>query len=94
MNGGNAVEVVLTFARTNETIRAERLLEDAGLPVRVMPLPSAVRAGCGVCLRLPEARLREAAALLEQAAIPVQSVLRRTATGTRSVYTPYPGGTT
>lgn len=85
------METVLTLARTNETIHAERILVDAGLTIHVMPLPSAIRAGCGVCLRLPQEQLGEAVALLAQAGIPVESLYLRTMVEGRSTYSPYAG---
>ena len=87
------MEIVLTFARTNETIHAERILLEAGLTIHVMPLPSAIRAGCGVCLRLPQQQLQEAAALLGQAGIPTESIYTRTVEGERSNYTLFHGET-
>lgn len=87
------MEIVLTFARTNDAIHAEHVLLRAGLPVQVMPLPSAIRAGCGICLRLPQLRFNEAAALLQTAKIPVESVHARTVSAGRSEYTPYRGNT-
>ena len=45
-------EAVIAFARTVDAIRAEQALAGAGLAPRVMPLPSAIRAGCGICLRV------------------------------------------
>ena len=86
-----SVEIILVFARTKETIQAEGILEEAGLSIRVMPLPSAIRAGCGVCLHLPEAQFREASARLKEAKIPVESVFARAAAGGRSIYAPYIG---
>ena len=47
----------MTFDQTTEAIRAEKLLAEAGLCPLVMPLPSQIRAGCGLCLRVkPQAR--------------------------------------
>ena len=85
------MELVLTFARTNETIHAEHILLEAGLAVQVMPLPSAIRAGCGVCLRLPQAQLQQASALLGQAGIPVEGVYTRTVADGQSEYTQFQG---
>lgn len=49
-------EIVITFDATTEAIRAEKLLVQAGLCPLVMPLPSQIKAGCGLCLRVrPEA---------------------------------------
>lgn len=49
-------EIVITFDAATEAIRAERLLAQAGLCPLVMPLPSRIKAGCGLCLRVrPEA---------------------------------------
>ena len=87
------MEIIITFARTNETILAEHILMDAGLTIHVMPLPSAIRAGCGVCLRLPRTHLHTASALLEQAGIPVESLYVRTLVEEKSCYSPYTGDT-
>ena len=87
------MEIVITFARTNETIYAERLLEEAGVSIQIMPLPSVIRAGCGLCLRLPQKQLQEATALLDQANIPVQGIYTRIAARERSTYASYTGGT-
>ena len=87
------MEIVITFARTNETIHSERILEEAGLTVQIMPLPSVIRAGCGLCLRLPQKQVQNATALLEQANIPVQGLYTRMMTGRRSTYASYRGDT-
>lgn len=49
------MEYVITFKNTNFAIKAEQCLLKEKLSVAVMPLPSQIRAGCGICLRiLPE----------------------------------------
>lgn len=45
-------EVVITFDATIDAIHGEKLLVEAGLKPLVMPLPSQVKAGCGLCLRV------------------------------------------
>lgn len=63
------VEHVLAFDSTNEAIRAEAALMEHGLLPQVMPLPSSIRAGCGICLRLPQTEAGRAATLLTDANI-------------------------
>ncbi|MFV0399135.1 MAG: DUF3343 domain-containing protein [Oscillospiraceae bacterium] len=46
-------ELIYTFSNTHYSISAEKALLEADVPVKVMPLPSAIRAGCGLCLRMP-----------------------------------------
>lgn len=46
-------EILFTFDSTAHAIAAEQLLLAKGLGVTVMPLPAAIHAGCGICLRLP-----------------------------------------
>jgi hypothetical protein len=58
------MEALINFEGASRAILAERILSEAGLPVKVMPTPSAVREGCGFCLRLPPERVREALDLL------------------------------
>jgi hypothetical protein len=51
-----APEVIICFDSTSHVIMAEQTLLEQGFDVRVMPRPSAIKAGCGFCLRfLPEA---------------------------------------
>lgn len=45
---------ILTFANTHASIFAEKALLQAGYPVRVMPLPSSIKAGCGIALRVDD----------------------------------------
>ena len=46
------MEYVITFKNTNHVIKAEQTLIKCGIEVGVMPLPSRIRAGCGLCLRI------------------------------------------
>lgn len=86
------MEIVLAFAKTNDTIHAEHILLSAGLSVRIMPLPPVIRAGCGLCIRLPESQQREAAELLETAEIAVDGTyIRKEAAGGGSTYSLYTG---
>lgn len=46
------MEYIITFKNTNQAIKAEKCLEERDLKVTVLPLPSKIRAGCGICLKL------------------------------------------
>jgi hypothetical protein len=45
-------EVFFTFNTVLDVIRAEKALLDASVPARVMPMPDAIGAKCGMCLRV------------------------------------------
>ena len=45
-------EFLIVFKNTHEVITAEQELLGAGIAVRVMAVPPAIRAGCGMCLRV------------------------------------------
>lgn len=80
-------EIVLTFANTNSAIQAEHVLLKAGIDVRVMSLPSAIRAGCGICLRLAPGDMRSAWPVLQQAGSEVEASYVRHVRGGSSEYT-------
>lgn len=40
------------FASTSHAIRAERLLDDAGIGNKLIPVPRHLSSDCGVCLRI------------------------------------------
>lgn len=83
------MEVVLTFLNTNHVIKAEQALLDAGKNVKVMPLPSAIRSGCGLCLRLQPEDAEEARELLRLAGDPPDAMYLRDTSDGVSRYQPY-----
>ncbi len=84
-------ERLFTFASAGDAIRAERVLLDAGIPVKVMNLPSAIQAGCGLCLRVAPPRTEEARAALGKGGIIPGGLFTRTSADGQSCYEPYPG---
>lgn len=44
-------ECIFSFSTTHDAMRAEKLLLEQTIAVRVMPLPQAIRSGCGIALR-------------------------------------------
>jgi hypothetical protein len=42
---------VFLFASTSRAIRAEKLAQEAGLRVKLIPVPRHLSSDCGVCLR-------------------------------------------
>ena len=49
--------LVVTFDTTSQAMAAEALFQDAGLPGRMIPIPSQITAGCGLAWKAePEQR--------------------------------------
>ncbi len=71
------MEIVFTFKSTHDAIHGERALLEAGLPVKVMALPSSIGAGCGLCLRIAEDKLDPARRLFDEAGIVPQGTYRK-----------------
>jgi hypothetical protein len=46
------MEYIITFNNTNSAIKAEQCLLSQRLFAGVLPLPSQISAGCGICLRI------------------------------------------
>jgi len=71
------VEILLTFPTTRAAIIGERTLLAAGLDVKVMPMPEALFAQCGIVLRLPPEALDAARRALETAEVPIQAIYQK-----------------
>ncbi len=54
---------VLTFPSYHHAFRAEKICQEGGIPVMVIPLPGEIRSDCGVALLLSP-KLREKAEML------------------------------
>lgn len=55
-------QLIITFSSTVQAMAMERSAQKAGLPGRLIPVPTAVTAGCGLAYKAPP----EARAALEQ----------------------------
>lgn len=82
------MEAVFTFHNTHHAIRGEQALLAGEIQVKVMPLPSQLGAGCGLCLRVPETELPRAREILAEADIEPQGLYWKRLENGRTVYTP------
>lgn len=87
------MEYIITFSSTSQAIRSERLLLDARLKIRVMPLPGQINVGCGVCLRVEPHDIEEAMKILHDNQIGEIQVFQKIRDKKRITYLPYGANT-
>jgi hypothetical protein len=80
------VEAVISFESVSHAIQAEQFLLEAGFQVKVMPVPSSLKPGCGFCLRLPYERIAEACGCLGRNGVSRSDVFLRDENGEFSAY--------
>ncbi|GHV02649.1 hypothetical protein FACS189485_03690 [Spirochaetia bacterium] len=66
------IEVIAGFENVSRAIMAEQALTEQGFDVRVMPMPSGIRAGCGFCLRFLPEDIEKAAAFLRERGLSIK----------------------
>jgi len=81
------MEYIITFKTTNYAIKAEQRLLESKIRVGVLPLPSQVRAGCGICLRIAQDDISAALTVLAKAPIDEIGLLKRENDKGKFVYT-------
>ena len=81
------MEYIIAFRTTNFAIKSEQLLLAESLDVKAMPLPGRVRAGCGICLRVPPRDVRRAIDILSENFSEEIYLFSRAETGGRYKYT-------
>ena len=84
------MEIVFTFQNSRGAIAGEKALLDAGIAVRVMPRPSALGEGCGICIRVDESHYGKAEAVLREAGIAIEATYTKDKVDGKTVYTPSP----
>ena len=80
------MEYIITFKNTNAAIKAEQRLLEEKLHVGVIPLPSQISAGCGICLRLSQDEIQAALRILADEQIDETGLFSRTTENGRFVY--------
>jgi len=81
------MEYIITFKNTNFAIKAEQCLLEQKLGVGVLPLPSQISAGCGICLRVKPDEIKPALEILAKKNIDEIGLFLRTEENNRLVYT-------
>lgn len=65
---------VVLFYSTSGAIRAEKLSKEAGLRVKLIPVPRHLSSDCGVCLRCESADIDKARSILDAARVEFEQI--------------------
>jgi hypothetical protein len=65
---------VVLFHSTAHAIRAEKVLQQAGLEIKMIPTPRHLSSDCGMALRFDRALQARMAAILEENRVPVNGI--------------------
>ncbi|MBR6825410.1 MAG: DUF3343 domain-containing protein [Oscillospiraceae bacterium] len=66
--------VILTFSTTTEAMAMEAHAIATGLPGRLIPVPTAIHAGCGMCWKAPIGEKIPLLASVEEAKLPYEGI--------------------
>lgn len=72
--GFGAGQVVILVYSTSRAIRAERVLVQAGVECKLIPVPRHISSNCGVCVRIRAADQGAALRALEAAGVEIEGV--------------------
>ena len=72
---GSDYAVILVYT-TSHAIRAEKLLAEAGIASKMIPVPRHLSSDCGVCLQIDRANMAAASQTLEAARMDIQGIKR------------------
>ncbi len=65
--------VILVYS-TSYALRAEKVLQRAGIPCKLIPVPRHLSSDCGVCVRVQRSRLEPVLEALEAAQVEINQV--------------------
>ena len=65
---------VVLFHSTSHTLRAEKVLQKAGISCKLIPVPRHLSSDCGVCLRIKRADKEVVRRVLEAARLEIEGV--------------------
>ncbi|MCR5785596.1 MAG: DUF3343 domain-containing protein [Eubacterium sp.] len=66
--------VIITFEKTTNVIKAEMLCKEANMPGRVIPVPTAISAGCGLCFMTDPSNREMIVMFLKEKGIDYESI--------------------
>jgi hypothetical protein len=72
MTGGGHI-VILVYS-TSRALRAEKLLQEAGIACKMIPVPRHLSSDCGVCVRVERGDREATLRALEAAGLEIEAV--------------------
>jgi len=66
----------LVFATTHLTMKAEEILKNAGIPLRLFPKPRKVISECGLVIKVLNVDLERAAKACSEKGVEVEEIIR------------------
>jgi len=76
MAADNANYGVALFGSTQRVLKAEKILKEAGLTIKLIPVPRQISSDCGVCLRFLWADQPQVEGLLTSNGLELDGILR------------------
>jgi len=70
---GNTYAVILVHS-TSHAVRAEKVLNQAGIACKLIPVPRQISSDCGVCVRVLQADAESAPQALAQAGVEIEGL--------------------
>lgn len=65
---------VVLFYSTNHALRAEKVLTEAGIPCKLIPVPRHLSSDCGVCVRIEQADQQAVLQALQAARVELEGI--------------------
>jgi hypothetical protein len=65
--------VVIVYS-TSHALRAEKLLQEAGIGCKLIPVPRQISSDCGVCVRIQRSNVQAVRLLLEAARVEFEGI--------------------
>jgi hypothetical protein len=65
--------VVIVYS-TSHALRAEKVVQEAGIDCKLIPVPRQMSSDCGVCVRIPRSQTRAVRRLLKVARVEFEGI--------------------
>ncbi|MBI5492277.1 MAG: DUF3343 domain-containing protein [Deltaproteobacteria bacterium] len=75
------MELIMAFGSSHKALKAEEILKDAGIPMRLLPAPKALAAYCDLVISIDEGSLGRARNSLEEGGAGPKKIYRKEGEG-------------
>ncbi|MBB6731717.1 DUF3343 domain-containing protein [Cohnella zeiphila] len=69
--------LLIAFDSTQQALRAEMLLEYAGIEIDIRPTPKEITAGCALSIEFPQPEMERAKAVIVEEKVEIRGMFRR-----------------